>query len=95
MFGKARRARRALASARVLDDVVESQLALVARLPEPGRARAAEHLAEMVLLAQAYRHYAQGWIDRRELDRRARATADKLVLMRDPNPIRVHLTEPD
>ncbi|GGS18723.1 MULTISPECIES: hypothetical protein [Actinokineospora] len=95
MFGKARRARQALAAARVLDDVVESQLALVARLPEEARKRAAEHLAEMVLLAQAYRHYAQGWIDRRELDRRARAAADKLVLMRRPNPIRVHLTEPD
>ncbi|MFC7618450.1 hypothetical protein ACFQV2_38995 [Actinokineospora soli] len=95
MFGKARRARRALESARVLDDVVESQLALVARLPEPSRQRAAEHLAEMVLLAQAYRHYAQGWITRRALERRARDAAAKMALMRRPSPIHVHLTEPD
>ncbi|MFC5285491.1 hypothetical protein ACFPM7_00350 [Actinokineospora guangxiensis] len=95
MFGKARRGKRALESAQVLDDVVESQLALVARLPEESRVRAAEHLAEMVLLAQAYRHYAQGWITRRELDRRGREAAEKLTLMRRPSPIRVHLTEPD
>lgn len=78
MFGK----RKALDSAKVLDDVVESQLALLARLPEEGRQRAADHLAELVLLAQAYRHYAKGWIPRRELDRRARAAADRLVLIR-------------
>lgn len=95
MFGKARRVTRALESAQVLDDVVESQLALVARLPEESRGRAAEHLAEMVLLAQAYRHYAQGWITRRELDHRARDAAEKLTLMRRPSPMRVHLTEPD
>lgn len=95
MFGATRRAKRAMESARVLDDVVESQLALVARLPEESRGRAAEHLAEMVLLAQSYRHYAQGWITRRELDRRARETAAKMALLRRPGPIRVHLTEPD
>ena len=67
---RSRRVKRALDSARVLDEVVANQLALVSRLPEDGRRRAADFLAELVMLAQAYRHYAAGWISRRELERR-------------------------
>jgi hypothetical protein len=76
---KSRRARRALDSARILDQVVENQLPLVARLPEGGsRVRAADFLAELVLLSQAYRHHAAGWISRRELERRGNRTMRKL-----------------
>jgi hypothetical protein len=91
----ARRSRRALDSARVLEDVVQGQLSLVARLPQDSRQRAAEHLSELVMLAQTYRHYARGWIGRAELDRRARESADRLVLLRRPSAEHVHLTEPE
>jgi hypothetical protein len=76
---KSRSARRALDSARILDQVVENQLPLVARLPEGGsRVRAADFLAELVLLSQAYRHHAAGWITRRELERRGNRTMRRL-----------------
>jgi hypothetical protein len=76
---KSRSARRALDSARILDQVVENQLPLVARLPEGGsRVRAADFLAELVLLSQAYRHHAAGWITRRELEQRGNRTMRRL-----------------
>ncbi|HVK20354.1 MAG TPA: hypothetical protein VM677_03240 [Actinokineospora sp.] len=88
-------ARRALTAARALDDVVADQLPLVSRLPEDSRRRGADYLAELVMLAQAYRHYAQGWISRRELERKARQTTDRLAEMRQNRPIAAHLTEQD
>lgn len=77
-----RRARRALASARVLDQVVADQLPLVARLPEASRHRAADFLAELVLLSQAYRHHAAGWITRRELERTGTGAVSRIAVIR-------------
>ncbi|HEU5473173.1 MAG TPA: hypothetical protein VFV67_21220 [Actinophytocola sp.] len=79
---RGRRVRRALESARVIDQVVNNQLALVPRLTEEGRRRAAEYLAELVMLAQAYRHFAAGWITRRELERRGLRTVRRLGALR-------------
>jgi hypothetical protein len=85
---QSRSARRALDSARVLDQVVEHQLPLVARLPEGGsRVRAADFLAELVLLSQAYRHHAAGWISRRELERRGHSTMRRLARIRQRSPL--------
>lgn len=89
------RARRALAAANMLDEVVDSQLALLAGLPERSRRRSANYLAELVMLAQAYRHYAAGWLDRRELDRRSQLTMRKLNNFRHPHPSRAQFTEQD
>lgn len=69
-------------SARVIDEVVNNQLMLVSRLPEDGRRRAADFLAELVMLAQSYRHYAAGWIGRRELENRAMETMRRLSVLR-------------
>jgi hypothetical protein len=69
-------------SARVIDEVVNNQLMLVSRLPEDGRRRAADFLAELVMLAQSYRHYAAGWINRRELESRAMETMQRLSALR-------------
>ncbi|HEV2784249.1 MAG TPA: hypothetical protein VGX25_33100 [Actinophytocola sp.] len=90
-----RRARRALDSARVLDEVVDGQLAFVARLPEEHRRRACDFLAELVMLAQAYRHYAAGWIDRRELDRRGMGTMRRLAEIRRRRRSAAQFTERD
>jgi hypothetical protein len=85
---KSRSARRALDSARILDQVVENQLPLVSRLPEGGsRARAADFLAELILLSQAYRHHAAGWISRRELERRGNVTMRRLSSIRRRSPL--------
>ncbi|WP_189058200.1 hypothetical protein [Longimycelium tulufanense] len=92
MFGTGRRrrtpwrARRALRAAQLLDRVVDSQLPVVAALPETTRWHSADYLAELVMLAQAYRHYAAGWIDRRTLDERARATVARLDQLRRSRP---------
>lgn len=94
-FTTRRARRRALESARLIDDVVAAQLPLVARLPEDRRRGAADHLAELVLLAQSYRHHAHGWIGKRELDARARATGARLATLRAARPVHVHLTEQD
>lgn len=81
-------ARRALDSARILDQVVENQLPLVARLPDGGsRVRAADFLAELVLLSQAYRHHAAGWITRRELERRGHVAMRRLSTIRQRSPL--------
>lgn len=82
LMSRRRRARRALDSARVLDEVVANQLALVSRLPEEGRRRAADFLAELVMLATSYRHYAAGWITRRELEQRGLNTMQRLAVIR-------------
>ncbi|MEV0082442.1 hypothetical protein [Saccharopolyspora sp. NPDC050642] len=68
----------ALCAAQVLDEVVDSQAGSLPRLPEDLRRRHADHLAELVLLAQAYRHYAAGWITRQELERCGRIAVQRL-----------------
>ena len=90
-----KRVTRALHSANVLDQVVEAQLPLIAQLPEDSRRRAADYLAELVMLAQAYRHHASGWISRRELERRGLAAADKLAELRKHRPRPAQFTEQD
>lgn len=90
-----RSARRALDSARVLDKVVENQLPLVARMPEASRHRAADFLAELVLLSDAYRHHAAGWITRRELERRGLFTMKRLSVIRRHSLSRTQFTEQD
>ncbi|GLZ41296.1 hypothetical protein [Actinokineospora sp. NBRC 105648] len=92
---RGKRTERALASARVLDRAVDNQLACVAGLPADARERAADHLAELVLLAQAYRHYANGWISHRELDHRGRRATARLTELRAARPTAAHLTERD
>lgn len=75
------RRRRALRAARMLDEVVDTQLPFLARFDEQRRRRSAEHLAELVKLAQDYRCFANGWIDAKELERRgqdAMAAMDRL-----------------
>jgi hypothetical protein len=76
-----RSVRRATATAELLDRIVDRDLELVASLPVPQRARPVEKLAALVMLAQAYRHYANGWITRRELRRRRRAIFDELTIL--------------
>src|SRR5690606_15996685 len=72
-----RRCERALRSAEALDEIVDSEVLLPA-LPEERRRRAADRLAELVLLSQAYRHYANGWLSWRELQRRSKAVLLRL-----------------
>jgi hypothetical protein len=86
LSSRGRRVKRALDSARVLDEVVANQLSLVSRLPEDGRRRAADFLAELVMLATAYRHFAAGWISRRELERRGQHTMRRLAVIRQRRP---------
>ncbi|GAA0557735.1 hypothetical protein GCM10009533_64080 [Saccharopolyspora spinosporotrichia] len=78
------RGKRALRSAQVLDDVVNAQVALLPQLSPEARQRSADHLAEMVMLGQAYRHYAAGWISRRELERRGKAALRRMESTKRP-----------
>lgn len=80
---KRRRANRALRSARMLDEVVDTQLPLLASFDEQRRRRSADYLAELVKLAQDYRYYANGWIDARELERRGRSAMSVLTRLRE------------
>jgi hypothetical protein len=89
------RARRALRAARMLNEVVDRQLPLRAGLPEPSRRRSANYLAELVMLAQAYRHYANGWLDRKELDARCRLAVRRLDNHRRRRPSTAQYTELD
>lgn len=89
------RARRALRAARMLNEVVDTQLPLLAGLPESSRRRSANYLAELVMLAQDYRHYANGWLDRRELDLRCRAAMRRLDSHRQRHPSAAQYTELD
>lgn len=77
------RARRALRSARLLDEVVDTQLPLLAAFSEERRRRSADYLAELVKLAQDYRYFANGWIDGRELDRRGQIAIEQLSRLRE------------
>jgi len=72
--------RQAAATADLLDRIVDRELELIRALPVHRRDRPAEKLAALVMLARAYRHYASGWIGRRELRRRSRATFDELTI---------------
>jgi hypothetical protein len=68
------RVTRALRSAELLDEIVDSQLPLVVGLCDESRAREANYLAELVQLAGAYRAFARGEISRSELQRHGEAT---------------------
>jgi hypothetical protein len=59
--------------AEALDRIVERDLELLRALPLDRRGAHADRLAAIVMLAQAYRYFARGWINRRELRRRAQA----------------------
>lgn len=72
------RASKALRAATALDRLVDAQLPLLPGLGDDARRRRADHLAELVMLAQSYRQYAYGWIGRRELDRRGRRAVTRL-----------------
>jgi hypothetical protein len=97
MWGPLRglRARKALRAAGMLDDIVDSQLPLLAGLPESSRRRSAGYLAELVMLAQAYRHYAAGWLDHKGLERRGHLTMRRLSNYRHPHPSTAQFTELD
>lgn len=56
--------------AEALDRIVERDLELLRTIPLERRAAHVDRLAAIVLLSQAYRHFARGWINRRELRRR-------------------------
>jgi hypothetical protein len=77
----------------MLDEIVDSQLPLLAGLSEAGRRRSASYLAELVMLAQAYRHYAAGWIDRAELEQRSHRTVRRLNNFRHRHPSTAQFTE--
>jgi hypothetical protein len=76
-FGPNRR--QAARAAEALSRIVDCDLELVRAVPIGRRARQSDRLAALDLSAQAYRHYANGWIGRRELRRRLRAQLDELV----------------
>ena len=83
-FGSLRR-RTARLEADFLDDLVDAELTFMRQLPVHLRDGPTDALAVLVMLAQDYRHYAQGWINRRELRHRAeRALADLDVLRQVP-----------
>jgi hypothetical protein len=70
---------RALRCAQVLDEVVDARVGLLPHLPVELRQCSADRLAELVLLGQAYRHFAAGWISGRELELRGEATLVRLA----------------
>lgn len=79
----------------MLDEIVESQLPLLAGLPEASRRRSAGYLAELVMLAQDYRHFAAGWLARDELAQRSRQTMGRLNSYRQHHPSAAQFTELD
>ncbi|MFD1148748.1 hypothetical protein [Saccharothrix hoggarensis] len=81
--GRRGRAKRALEAARMLDEVVDTQLPLLASFDERRRRRSADYLAELVKLAQDYRYFANGWIDAAELERRGRRAMTELTRLRE------------
>lgn len=80
---KRRRVRRAMDAARMLDEVVDTQLPLLASFDEQRRRRSANYLAELVKLAQDYRYFANGWIDAKELERRGKDAMSELGRLRE------------
>ena len=80
-FGALRRRRMAWLEADFLNDLVDAELTFMRQLPVHLRDGPTDALAILVMLAQDYRHYAQGWINRRELRHRTeRALTDLDVL---------------
>jgi len=77
-LGYRRRSRTARLEADFLDRLVDAELEFIRRLPVHLRGKPAEALAVLVMLAQDHRHYAQGWISRRELRRRAEGAVTDL-----------------
>lgn len=76
-FPVVRRGRTAQLEADFLDRLVDAELEFVRRLPVHLRGKPAEALAVLAMLAADHRHYAQGWISRRQLRQRVeRALAD-------------------
>jgi hypothetical protein len=47
------------------------------------------------MLAQAYRHYAAGWLDRKELEERSVLAMRRLNNFRHPHPSTAQFTEQD
>ncbi|MDQ4093880.1 MAG: hypothetical protein M3143_10915 [Actinomycetota bacterium] len=79
------RGRTARREADFLDRLVDAELEFLRQLPAPLRDGPADALTVLVMLAQDYRYYAQGWINRRELRHRTeRALTDLDVLRRIP-----------
>ncbi|HEX2300847.1 MAG TPA: hypothetical protein VHH34_20455 [Pseudonocardiaceae bacterium] len=81
-FAVVRRGRTARLEADFLDRLVDAELEFIRRLPVHLRGKPAEALAVLVMLAQDHRHYAQGWISRRTLRRRAERAVADLTLLR-------------
>ncbi len=81
-LGWLRRTRAARWDADLLDGLVDTELEFVRRLPMHLRARPVETLAVKAMLAQDYRHYAHGRINRRELRHRAQRALDDLDALR-------------
>lgn len=77
-----RRSSTALLEADFLDRLVDIELEFIRRLPVHLRSRPAEALAVLVILAQDHRHYAQGWISRRQLRSRAERALAELDRLR-------------
>ena len=76
-FPAVRRGRTAQLEADFLDRLVDAELEFVRRLPVHLRGKPAEALAVLAMLATDHRHYAQGWITRRQLRHRVvQALAD-------------------
>jgi hypothetical protein len=67
----------------------------VVGLSEAGRRRSAAYLAELVLLSQAYRHFAAGWITRGELEQRSQRAVRRLDNFRHQHPSTAQFTELD
>ncbi|MFI9008689.1 hypothetical protein ACIGNX_15820 [Actinosynnema sp. NPDC053489] len=78
-----RRVKQALDAARMLDEVVDTQLPFLATFDEHRRRRSADYLAELVKLADDYRCFANGWIDAGELERRGRDAVAAMDRLRD------------
>lgn len=85
--GRWRRSRVARDTAAALDRLVEAELEFLRRVPVQPRARPAEALAVLVMLAQDHRYYALGWIGRRELRRRSERALSDLGSLRDRSDV--------
>ncbi len=77
-----RRRRTARLEAEFLDRLVDAELEFMNRLPVNVRGGPTDALAVLVMLAQDYRHYAQGWISRHELTQRAERALTELAVLR-------------
>ncbi|MGH3975158.1 MAG: hypothetical protein ACRDS9_17790 [Pseudonocardiaceae bacterium] len=77
-----RRRRTARLEAEFLDRLVDAELEFMNRLPVNVREKPTDALAVLVMLAQDYRHYAQGWISHHELTHRAEHSLTELAVLR-------------